>query len=402
MERIVLSPSIGGGELTKSLALNGVNVFNTRFMGSGELARYVLMRSGIIITDDFINTQEELSIIATAIKDETYFSSSSYSDIREIASAIRRMRCLVSDNKEEQHLKETLEKGIFTEKNAAILSVYHKYISLLNEQKKIDSVSLIRKAISEGKPFEAEFLVLDEYPLSPLERKLISTISGDNYSSACLKDLFNASERSISISSIKNCYGASNEVETIINDIYSDNKLDQCTVAVTDIGTYSQLFFDYSLINNIPITFGCGLPIINSNPARLLALYNHWMTTGFFGATAIKRMIFSDFFDRNKLIEVLDAKDIKWKIFYELLGDIRLTNNYDANMERIADFRKAVSEDSKYIVPGESKECDDFLQKQKCLPLLEIMAEELSMAIWNLWITARLHTTSSAAYRCKY
>ena len=183
------------------------------------------------------------------------------------------------------------------------------------------------------------------------------------------------------IESIKNCYGATNEVETVISDIYSGKKLDQCTVAVTDIATYCQLFFDYALLHNIPMTFGCGLPIINSNPARLLVLYNIWMTTGFFGTESINKLIFSDCFNRNKLKEELssEGEEINWKSFYKYLGEIKLTNDYEENKKRLEEYKTAFSEDAKYLVPGESKGYKEHLEKQNCIPLLEKMAEELSL-----------------------
>lgn len=61
---------------------------------------------------------------------------------------------------------------------------------------------------------------------------------------------------------------------------------------------YSQLFFDYAILNNIPITFGFGVPIINSNPAKLLVLYHNWMTSGFLEVMLFNKMITSDTFNR--------------------------------------------------------------------------------------------------------
>ena len=84
--------------------------------------------------------------------------------------------------------------------------------------------------------------------------------------------------------------------------------MDECTVAVTEPGTYSQLFFDYALIHNIPMTFGCGVPIINSNPAKLLALYSEWVDD-FFSAASLKQMLFSKVFDSTILSNHLFAKN---------------------------------------------------------------------------------------------
>ncbi len=382
-ERIILAPGLNGNELIKNLTLHGVNCFNTRIVSAGELARIALMRSGIPITEEFIDPVEETGLIAEAVKDNPYFKQTSYADLRNLSAAVRRMRCLVADTDESAALKDTLSKGIFMDKNNALLSVYENYIQLLSDSNSIDSVLLIRKAIAECGKIDSEFIILDEYPLDPLTDSLLQKLSGGSFSRISIKELYGVSGKPLVISGYKNCYGTSNEVETIINDIYAGKKLDQCTVAITDAGTYSQLFLDYSLLYNIPVTFGCGVPIINSYPAKLLSLYYRWMTSGFFGAEALDQMLSGGYFDRSKLKETLPEQDedFEWRVFYECLGDIKFTNDKSINAKRLEEYKQAMAEDAKYIVEGESKEYQEFTDKQKCIPLLEIMADELAMPV---------------------
>lgn len=54
-EKIILAPGANGTELTKSMAMHGVNCFNIRICGASELARLLLMRSGIPIREDFVS-----------------------------------------------------------------------------------------------------------------------------------------------------------------------------------------------------------------------------------------------------------------------------------------------------------------------------------------------------------
>lgn len=381
-ECLILAPGLNGNELIRILAIHGVNSYNLKIFGTGEFARFVLMRSGVTIAEEFIDTKESNAIVAEAIKDEKYFENSSYADVQAITAAIRRMRSLITDSDEGVAIEETMAHGIFKGKNDALISVYSKYAAYLKEHNQIDSISLIRKAIDNCQVIDSEFVVLEEYPITPLEKKLVEKVSAGKYFVRTIGELFNATDYPIKLESIKNCYGASNEVETIISDIYSGNRLDQCTVAVTDISTYGQLFFDYALLYNIPTTFGCGLPIINSNPARLLMLYNQW-TSGFFGAQALLRMIRSNCFNRAKLEDVLSEvdEDIDWKSFYKYLGDIKLTNDYVINNDKLEGYRESIREDSEYIIPGESKEYNEFVKKQKCIVLLDKMAEELALPI---------------------
>ena len=380
-ERIILAPGASGAEMVKSLAMHGVNTFNLRIVSAGELARIALMRSGIAITEDFVSKREETALVAAAVKGEEYFGKATYSDIREIAGAIWQMRTLVPDGDETGRLEEILGKGIFEEKNAALVSVYKKYMQLLAERKLMDHVSLVRKAVSECRPIDADFITLKEYPLNPLENALMNKLADGNVQESTLAELYHIGEAPLKISSFRNCYGAANEVESILTDIYSGKNLDKCTVAVTDPGTYGQLFFDYALLYDMPITFGCGIPIINSNPAKLLVLYYQWMTGGFFGAAAINAMLSSKAFDKSKLYDLYPETDenFSWGTYSDVLGGIRLTNDKATNEKRLHDFKKAISEEEALVDPEDEKAYKTFIRKKLCLPYLEVLAGELAM-----------------------
>ena len=380
-ERLILTPALNGNELLKNLARHGVNCINSRIVSGAELARIALMRSGKTFSETFIDSRDEVAIVAEVVKEVSYFKTTSYSDVRNLASAIKRMRCLVASGDEVSVLKSTLlSEDVFIEKNEALLIVYDRYMQKLQEKNCIDSVMLIRKAIAECTAFDAEFYSLNEFQCTPLEHALLDAVSGGKAKSISIKSLYSVSDKPLSISGFKNCYGASNEVETILADIYPGKKVDECTVAVTEPATYSQLFFDYALIHNIPMTFGCGVPIINSNPAKLLALYFHWVDD-FFSADSLKQMLFSKAFDRNKLIGKFPEQEenFRWSSFYQCLGDIGFTNHRELNRKKISAYAEAAIADGKYIVEGESKEYREYSRKLKCIPLLEKMAEELAL-----------------------
>ena len=380
-EKIILAPGLNGNELMRSLALHGINCIGIRICGAAELARLALLRSGISISEDFISAKEEAALVADAINGEPYFGKTSYSDIQEIAAAIRRMRSLIGDEDEGQVLQEKLPSGIFTGKNEALLHVYQRYMALLEARKAVDATTLIRRAALESRTIDADFLTLKEYPLNPLETMLLNRVSGGTFSELSMQELFDKASQPLQIEAIRSCYGAPNEVETILADIYSGKRLDQCTVAVTDALTYGQLFFDYALLYDIPVTFGCGIPVMNSNPARLLALYYRWITSGFYGAAAINELLSSKAFDRSKLYGLFPEKDenFRWSTFYEVLGSLRLTNDPAVNEKRIADFRKAVEEEAVLLEKGDSRGYQNILRKQSCIPCLEVMGRELGL-----------------------
>ncbi len=382
-EKIYLAPGANGGELRKSLAMHGVSCFNLRICGAGKLARMALMRSGVAIEEDFVSTREEIAIVAKAAKGESYFKKATYSDIRNLAGAIRRMRSLVPNGDEANKIAAILGKGIFADKNAALVSVYRKYKKMLDDEKRLDSVSLIRRAIEKCGALNAEFFTLKEYPLSPLEKALLDKLSGGKAQETDIQAMFGICQASLKIAGFKNCYGASNETETILADIYAGKNLDKCTVAVTDPETYGQLFFDYAILYDMPITFGCGVPIINSNPARLLALYHRWMTKGFFGASALGAMLSNTAFDRDKLHALYPKADanFSWGVYKDVLGAISLTNSRKINDERLSAFKEALRKEEALTSPEDQKAYRAVAAKISCLPFLEVLAKELSLPV---------------------
>ena len=397
-EKIILAPGLNGNELMRSLALHGINCIGMRICGAAELARLALMRSGISIAEDFVSAKEEAAIVADAVNGEPYFGKTSYSDIQEITAAIRRMRSLVTDEDEERCIRETLPRGMFQEKNDALLHVYQRYMELLKSGNAVDAAALIRRAAVQSRKIDADFMTLKEYPLNPLEKKLLNRVSGGAVTDISLQDLFGKcpartssasssstaqgmKSRPLHLEAIRNCYGAPNEVETILTDIYSGKRLDLCTAAVADTSVYGQLFFDYALLYDIPITFGCGIRVMNSYPGRLLAVYYRWITGGFYGAAAIGELLSSKAFDRSKLYELFPEKDenFRWSTFYEVLGDLRLTNDAAVNEKRIADFRKAVEEEAALAGRDDPGKQKAVLRKQSCIPCLEVMGRELGL-----------------------
>lgn len=129
-ERIILTPGLNGNELLKNLAIHGINCFNTRIVSTGELARLAFMRSGISISEEFIDSNEQTAIVAETIKDIPYFKKPSFVDIRNIVTAINRVRSLISEQNEAQILSDTLSRGIFLEKNNALIDVYERYMQI--------------------------------------------------------------------------------------------------------------------------------------------------------------------------------------------------------------------------------------------------------------------------------
>ena len=97
--------------------------------------------------------------------------------------------------------------------------------------------------------------MLKEFPLTHLQKALIGNLSGESYKEISLCELNGVEDKSDDYSDITEAYGASNEVEHIIETIYSNGlTLDSCIVAAADTMKYSQLFYDIASQYKIPVT----------------------------------------------------------------------------------------------------------------------------------------------------
>ncbi len=337
MERIVLAPGISESELLRTLAAHGVGTMGLRVMGAAELARTALMRSGIFTTGEFLPRNKEAALIDTFIRQTSYFSSASFADSENMASALFSLRSLIPEN-EADVIHARFAEGEFPEKNKAIAECYDKFMAALRERGLFDTIGLIRKAIAESRPVDAEILVLNEFPLSPLEKALCGHVSGKKYRSVPATELFGTAEKQ-DIRNIKylESYGAANEVEDILATI-ADNGIpyDRCTVVVTEPARYAQLFFEYSKMYGVEMTFGCGLPIVNSYPVRLLLALDKWDNEGFHGVDALNAIVGSEATDKNKLMETIGLtarKDLTAAA--TILGNLKCDRDYAKTEERI-------------------------------------------------------------------
>ena len=342
-ETVILAPGANGSELLRSLAKHGVNTLGVRFVSTLELARIALMRSGISIDREFIPGASGPSIIFSFLNTIDYFKSASFADAEQLFAAINTMRILVRGD-EATRIKEALDGGEFQTKNDALLEAYSRYMKICENEKKTDSIGIIRKAIAEAAPFEARFLYLDEFALMPLELELLEKVSEGEYEKSALTELFGKSEGEETDPIFRASYGSINEAERIVSEIFrSGTPLDECVVACADPASYAQIFYDITRQHNIPVTFGSGVPIINSNPARLLKLINDWNTTGSNGIDSLKTIILSEAFNRKKLAAKLGLADgLRRKTIDDICsmaGNLRLSFNDAQNRQRLADCK---------------------------------------------------------------
>ncbi len=349
-ETIIFAPGANGTELLRTMAKFGKNTLNTRVMNALDLAKDALMRSGIVIEEEFLPRSEESSVIDSFLSDIKYFAAASYSDSVNLADALYSLRSFILENEAEYINGEFISKAEFTDKNTAIAEAYGIYCEHLKNKKQIDTVGLIRKAINEAKPYtNISFLLFEEFPMNPLEEQLAKTLFGELPEAVSFSKILNHFESPLF--TYTEAYGGGNEVEAVIGHIFKNNiPIDKCTVAVAEAGKYAQLFYDFSAEHDIPTTFGCGVPITAANPAKLLKSLFIWNNDGFNGIDALLDVLFNESFNLNKFRELFDGKlnnrsDIKK--LAEIAGNLKLGFNDFANQKLIGAYKGSLDADDK-------------------------------------------------------
>lgn len=363
-EKNLVTSVLHGTEMLRSMALRRINTFAFRVISAVSVAERSLIRYGKLPELKRIRSDEQQFVIGLLMLQVDYFSGPfSLQDAANLTSTLNDMRMRFNSD-EKAGLHQALPQGEFADKNAALLEVYDRYMQWLTDNGRIDDIDIIRCAIEQcgtdaEERMNAEFLVLSEFPLSPLESALVNRLSGGNTTRVSLRELFGteASQTEngdeLRLDSVTKAYGAVNEVDQVIKNIYeSGSALDRCVVAVSDASVYGQLFYDAAMEKGIPIAFGCGISVSNSGPAGLLGLWNQWNGTGFHGVDALQAMVFSDTFERDVLMDELnqgrteEGGKVSVHRLTELAGSMRLESNPVINEQRISAWEKTLSESS--------------------------------------------------------
>ena len=229
-EKIILAPGTNRTELIRSLALHGQGSFGLRIYNSAySLAEDVLLRKGIF-NENVVQDNTVSYLIADCMKNIPAYQNASFTDAENIASSLKTLRSLIVRDEDEQ-MARLVSESAFAQKNKNLLDVYKLYRKKLAGRK--DAVDIIRQALQQEYDIEAEFIVLNQFPLLPLEKALLEKMSNNNVREMNLTDLFGLELKPYQNIQYIKAYGSSNEVENTLQYIFkNDFNLDDCIVAV--------------------------------------------------------------------------------------------------------------------------------------------------------------------------
>ena len=357
-ETIIFAPDANSAELLRTMTKYGRNTFGLRIMNSVEISEYAAMRMGMTYGKRLINSGDSVSLIYDIISRIEHFRPISFRTAYDIFHTICMIRMMIPEN-ERSVMREKLTDTEFSENGSALLETYEKYIYRLETEGFIDSIGLIRFAAENVKKLNADIMIFEEYPLTPLEKQLLFCISGGNYIETSMLDFIGTDERSFNILDITESYGTANEVRDVISTVFGNGiPADKCVVACTDTQIYSRLFYEIACEFELPVTFGCGMPLTGSNCGKLLKSYYDWNTTGFNGKTALENMIFSNAFDKEKLCETLAADKNSFRKIIEYVGRMKLSADANKNKDKFKILDKY--EDDKDIISSVKKMADEL------------------------------------------
>lgn len=397
-ETIIFAPGCNPAALYRETAACGAPLLGCRVMDSEGLAAYALARCGKSALPSCSANDEAYMLYAIMKDGLDYFRFAVFNDALILAGILRKVRALIIDA-EPQVMHETLAEGEFTEKNEALALVYDRYTEVKQERGLHDHIDCLRYALAETDRVEnVDFIVLQEFPLSPLEEALLKKTAG-TWRTCALRELMPEKPEKQPVRFIK-AYDTSNEIENVLNEIFEHGwPLDTCTIIAADSRKYAQLLYDAGRLYDTPVTYGTGLPVTNSNAADLLVQYREFQHR-YHGVDGLKALLSADSLDLYKLLETMNLDRTllynrrDFDGFIETCGQLRLDGtaddheklqNYAALLEKMhrADSGQlaSLSEEKQAALKARMADQDAVLQA------MEIFSAELHKGIAYL-----LHT----------
>lgn len=383
LKETIIFSNLNEKELTRSLSLNGKDLFNVCVLNASRLVKEVLIRNGIVLTTKPIDNFKQVCIIYDLLKDEDYFSSKTLSDAKNITKQLNVARSLCKGDEFEK-LEKVLSDGEFKEKNTALLNIYRKYKKYLKENDLHDIYDEINLVINKGYSFDASFCTLKQEELTPLDEKLIETVSACNYKKVDLLELADKKIKPLENISYDNSYGSINEIENILSYI-NDKKIkyDDVLIIIND-NSYINELINYKNLYHLPMSFSCGYPISYSNAFGVYELLTLW-DKNYCSVEYLINLINAKEFDGEKFwSNILDAelKDSKKLELLKAVGYLRigttlntkLLEDYKSTFKDDLSFYDLVTKIAKELAKGYSYIIDNYtkLREDEFLNALDI------------------------------
>jgi len=341
-ETIILAPGAKQAELLKSLAKVNVNTFGFRIVSSCELANIALERNGIAIKQTFLSEIKQALLIYDNLKKTNYFKQYTFSDACALIKSFNEFRQYTPNDDD----FTKLDSSSFKEKNDAIKSVFTNYLEKLSNTDSIDEISNIRLAIdNDCQITNVRFVTYEEFPLTPLEKKLLDVVSCGKFETLCLSDL----SKILNVKTYTKAFGTTNEIENILGYI-NDNELpmDQCMVVTTENTLYSKILTNYRDVLGFNLTIGLSESISSTNAGRLFSSLDDWCENFNF-IDYLNKIVYANYFNLEQFkldigfdeanIPINESlsylKKISFDTIITYIGNLKLSFDKNINNEKV-------------------------------------------------------------------
>ena len=387
-ETIILANNISENEKLKSLSSFNRTSFNKRYMSTIELAEHLLQLSGVSHHKQFIQNDIIAASIYLKIKSIKYFLLYSFNDVLKLVDTIQDLRYHIPTHEEDIYSK--LPNDIFKEKNEALLEAYDIIKETLGNEY-IDEVGVVRFAVEHTDVFpNIEFISYNSKTIRPLEALLLEKASGHKVSYQKLGD----DKTPLVMSRYTKAFGQTNEIEDIINYIYT-NKIhfDECLIVSPETNNYANTLTNYQSVLSFPLTIGVGKKIVQTNPGKLYSLVIDWKRHHY-RYEYLLRIINDESFDLGMLCEDLGINEelleklnedlhyqyqISLESIIEIVGRMKMgIDTPEENIKRLNAYESLILSNEKNNI-----DYDETSSRVKSLPFVKIMTAILSSGLMS-------------------
>jgi len=181
--------------------------------------------------------------------------------------------------------------------------IFESFVTELSERKLVDyaaCLSIATKLVNDGEAaLPSDLFVI--CPVKPrcaqLEAEFLESLK---QKSTFIEPVEPKEETAISTSSFQSAVGEVNEIQIVLQQVFSalpGSSLDQIEILHTDYSTYVPLIHEqfmehldstFNDIDRLPVTFGEGLACIYSRPGRALRSWLRWIRSDYLQASFVK------------------------------------------------------------------------------------------------------------------
>ena len=318
MENIIYSDILNQTELLRTLSKNNIKTLGLRVLNAYDLV--LLIKSKLCLTKSgtYISNEEQDYIYYQLLK------PSCFDDAKNIKNAINSFRDTGCGNTPEE-LECFLDKS-FKDKKDTTIDAFNKYQRYKFDNKLYDQHDALYELKNKAQKLNIDLTYYFDLQYSRLAVSVFKQFF--NVKAEKFEDLLKREKQSIDI--VK-CYGKNNEIECLLNALYTKSiPLDKCLVVLTDSGDSTNLINKFNE-HGIPFTTSLGIPFSHTNVGKLVNKLKQ-MKENDFGVDAYKDLFSSSFFNRGNYInETLNEYDTD--SFIKYVGWLR--QGFDSDVPNI-------------------------------------------------------------------